>query len=231
MDAAAARRHSPSLFPVAVVVALAAAGTGSAADDRRAVAPAFDDGRLDRPVADRRMYATGMVGSTVGQSAAGATGPLVAGQGACGVSVPRAIGDMRLELEARRRQPLAGGGKPAGVTTGAAPSPALAEEWTTMANVWRDLPLTSHLGVYAGGGIGVGMRRSLPADAASRSGLGWQAGAGITYAATDRVTFDAGYRFSGLEAAGPRMTAPASELLFAVRIHEPFRGLRRDGGR
>jgi len=158
--------------------------------------------------------------------------PLVAGQGACGVAVPRTNGAVRLELEARRRQPLGGEQQASGAKAGTeAPSNSRAEEWTTMANVWRDLPLTQHLGAYAGGGIGVGVRRPTAADMAPRAGLGWQAGAGVTYAGTDRVTFDVGYRFSGLEGAGPRTTAGESELLFAIRIDEPFRGLWRDTGR
>lgn len=218
MDAAATRRNSPRLPLLAVVVALTVAHAGHAAEDRLAVAPTLDDGP-SRPV-ERRLYLTGMLGSSVGTSSGDPAVPLVAGQGACGVAVPRGSGDLRLEFEARRRQPLGG-------AAGGRAGPAGAGDWTTMANVWRDLPITGNLGAYAGGGVGVGLRG--PAEA-SRSGLGWQAGAGATYAATDRVTLDVGYRFSGIEAAGPR-ASPANELVFAVRIHEPFRGRRHDAGR
>lgn len=214
MDAAGSPRVL--LPPLAAAIALIVAAPANAAGLRNATV-AVDADRQDRPIAARRMYATAMIGSSVGESPARAGGPLVAGQGACGVSVPHSSGDVRLELEARRRQPL--GSEPR------------AEEWTTMANVWRDLPLTQHLGVYAGGGVGVGIRRPTDADMPPRAGLGWQTGAGVTYAGTERVTFDVGYRFSGLEGAGPRTPAGASELLFAIRIDEPFRGLWRDTGR
>lgn len=214
MDAAGSPRVL--LPPLAAAIALIVAAPANAAGLRDATV-AVDADREDRPISARRTYATAMIGSSVGESPARAGGPLVAGQGACGVSVPRSNGDVRLELEARRRQPL--GSEPR------------AEEWTTMANVWRDLPLTQHLGVYVGGGVGVGIRRPSGADMPPRAGLGWQTGAGVTYAGTERVTFDVGYRFSGLEGAGPRTTAGASELLFAIRIDEPFRGLWRDTGR
>ena len=214
MDAAGAQRVL--VRPLAAAIALVVASPANAAGVRDATV-AVDADREDRPIAARRTYATAMIGSSVGESPAGVSGPLVTGQGACGVTVPRSSGDVRLELEARRRQPL--GSEPR------------AEEWTTMANVWRDLPLTQHLGVYAGGDIGVGIRRPTDADMRPRTGLGWQTGAGVTYAGTDRVTFDVGYPFSGLEGAGPRPPAGDSELLFAIRIDEPFRGLRRDIGR
>lgn len=227
MDAAGSQRVL--LRPLAVAIALFAAAPANAAPGLRDATVAVDTDRQDRPVAARRMYATAMIGSSVGESPARVGRPLVAGQGACGVTVPRSIGDVRMELEARRRQPLGGA---SGTTAGTeAPPNPRAEEWTTMANVWRELPLTQHLGAYAGGGLGVGVRRPTAADMAPRAGFGWQAGAGVTYAGTDRVTFDVGYRFSGLEGSGPRTTAGESELLFAIRIDEPFRGLWRDTGR
>lgn len=226
-----ARRRLPAAVALLLFAWAIAAAPTDAGEGLREPATALDAGRLDRPVADRRMYATGMIGSSLGQSSAGVGSPLVAGQGACGVAVPRPVGDMRLELEARRRQPLSAGEPAGSPPPGAAPAAAaIAEEWTTMANVWRDLPLTSRLGVYAGGGLGVGTRRAAAAPA-SHAGLGWQAGAGATYAATERLSFDVGYRYSGLDSAGPRGAAGESELLFAIRIYEPFQGLRRDAGR
>lgn len=231
MDATSAPRRAPWPTPTAVALVLLASVPTGATDVPRDATAAVDAGRLARPVAERRIYATGMIGSSIGASASGATVPLVAGQGACGVAVPRPAGDVRVEFEARRRQPLGDAGRTADATGAAGPSPAFAEEWTTMTNVWRDLRLTNHLGVYAGAGIGLGMRRPPSSDAVSRSGLGWQAGIGATYAATDRVTFDVGYRLSGLEMSGHRTAAGEGELLFAIRLYEPFRGLRHDTGR
>ncbi|MFN9369480.1 MAG: outer membrane protein [Planctomycetia bacterium] len=235
MDAAASphrfRRLRAIRGAIAVLSVFAAAPT-DAEEGLREPTTAADPGRIDQPVAERRVYATGMIGSSLGQPATAVAGPLVAGQGACGVAVPRPIGDVRLEVEARRRQPLPGTPRPGATPAAAAvPVPAVAEEWKTMANVWHDLPLTGQLGVYAGGGIGVGMRGPNAIDPAMRAGLGWQAGAGVTYAATDRATFDVGYRYSGLGAAGPHLAAGESELLFAIRIYEPLRGLWQDAGR
>jgi hypothetical protein len=91
---------------------------------------------------------------------------------------------------------------------------------------------------YAGGGIGAGgfavAGETGPggqAAVAKASGVAWQAGAGLTYAFTDRVTVDVGYRLHGLDlttgrAAGTAGDMTASEVLLSVRIFEPFRGWR-----
>jgi opacity protein-like surface antigen len=104
-----------------------------------------------------------------------------------------------------------------------------------MANVWRDMDVAEHLSVYAGGGLGVGGYAhdadAAGPDAASRvTAFGWQAGGGVAYAVTDRLTLDVGGRFYGLEAGDGQPSAgpPAAEMLFAVRIADPLRGwLRR----
>lgn len=62
------------------------------------------------------------------------------------------------------------------------------------------------------------------------------AGDGVIYAVSDRVTLDLGYRYYGTsfgagcdcpEAAALQNQFIASEMLFAVRIYEPFRSLLR----
>ena len=76
----------------------------------------------------------------------------------------------------------------------------------------------------------------------SVSSFAWQAGGGLLFDLSERVTFDLGYRFfsigagstsvtvmqSGvpLETAGVSSAFSASELLLTVRIYEPFRGWR-----
>ncbi|MCE9629854.1 MAG: porin family protein [Planctomycetia bacterium] len=81
---------------------------------------------------------------------------------------------------------------------------------------------------------------------ASVATFAWQAGTGVIYRLSDRVEFDVSYRFYATEQAdtaisitpvsGPPpvpsgLTAQhgfsASEMLFALRVYEPFRGLRR----
>ena len=96
-----------------------------------------------------------------------------------------------------------------------------------MANVWRDVPITDHLGLYAGGGVGAGGGRSAAGE--SRSDFTWQAGGGATYALNNRLSLDVGYRaLPAAFNAGATPDAPAGELLFSVRLYEPFRGWLRD---
>jgi len=158
----------------------------------------------------RRPYVTGLVASSIAgpQDAAAIGAAPFGGDAAFGVAVPRAAGDVRLELEAR--PPRADGG------------------WATTANVWRDVEIGDRLGVYAGGGLGMGAGPAQPA-ASGGTALAWQAGAGATYALTPRVTLDVGYRVHGLEAARSpfRSQDVAGEVVMAVRIFEPLRGWLR----
>lgn len=197
----------------------------------------------DEPTDDRTLYLTGMVGSSFATEAGTGSlgGRLFTGEAAIGVSIPRPTGSLRFEFEGRQRAARSGERSAAG-PDGQLVTTSIDGEWTTLANAWRDLALTEHLGLYAGGGIGIGGERrdvtgptvadAEPRPAAPPGGPGrvtdfaWQAGGGATYAVTDRVTFDAGYRFYGV-GTGPA-GRPAGELLFAVRISDPFRGwLRR----
>ncbi|MFM8414784.1 MAG: outer membrane protein [Planctomycetota bacterium] len=156
------------------------------------------------------------------------------GEGAIGVSVPRPLGAVRLEVEGRQRAALSGT-QPRPVAAGARGAVAIAGEWTTMANVWRDVEVADHLSLYAGGGLGVGgyahdADATGPEKARRVTAFGWQAGGGAAYAVTDRLTLDVGARLYGLGTGGNASTAvpPAAEMLFAVRIADPFRGwLRR----
>lgn len=191
---------------------------------------AATDAAADRPqplpeVSDRQLYVTGIVGSSLGGEGepknhgwiGDLASPTVGGDAAVGVSVPRPRGAVRLELEGRTR--------PRAPETTAAASTAPSTDWSTMANLWRDVPITDHLGAYAGGGIGVGS--FLDAEANRTNGFTWQLGAGVTYAVNDRVTFDVGYR--GLPAAfGDTASGPATgELLLSVRLYDPLRGWLR----
>jgi len=70
----------------------------------------------------------------------------------------------------------------------------------------------------------------------------WQAGGGMIWNLSDRVAFDVGYRFFSIDQATTKLNAAindfpigsillpqqftASELLFGLRIYEPFRGWR-----
>jgi opacity protein-like surface antigen len=191
---------------------------------------AGDLAAADRPeplpeVPDRQLYVSGIVGSSLGVGGepknhgwiGDLASPTVGGDAALGVSVPRPKGAVRIELEGRTR--------PRAPETATGDEAASSTDWSTMANLWRDVPITDHLGAYAGGGIGVGGHRDAEANRAT--GFTWQVGGGVTYAVNDRVTFDVGYR--GLPAAfGDAASGPATgELLLSVRLYDPLRGWLR----
>lgn len=183
---------------------------------------------------DRVPYVAGIVGSSfaMGDGETGAA-RLLAGDAAIGVSIPRPLGAVRLELEGRQRTALSGT-RPMAHGEGGPSAVNIDGEWTTLANAWRDVAVGEHAAVYAGAGAGVGGYRETTAsggaEASSRvTDLAWQVGGGATYAVTDRVTLDAGYRYYGIGPGGSdRARDPAGEVVFAVRIADPFRGwLRR----
>jgi opacity protein-like surface antigen len=178
---------------------------------------------------ERTAYVAGIVGSSFDASTSIGNGSLPMGDAAIGVSIPRPAGAVRLELEGRQRNSLSGQQAIRMTDPDATPT-TIDGEWTTMANVWRDVSVGEHAAVYAGAGAGVGGYRETPfADAAEPSGrvtdVAWQVGGGATYAVTDRVTLDAGYRYYGV--GTDRQVEPAGEVVFAVRIMDPFRGWSR----
>lgn len=183
-----------------------------------------------QPVTDRRLYVTGMVGSSLeavnerpdAGGPAGSLAPVAApvfnGEGAIGVAIPRPLGGARFEVEGRAFDDTL--------------TAALAQEWSTMANLWRDLSVTEYFGAYAGGGIGVGgFSYDIGPGSGAAAGVAWQVGGGLTYALTERLTLDVGYRLHGLEPTIGRGAVGgglmASEVLLSVRVFEPLRGWLR----
>lgn len=196
-------------------------------------------------------------GDFIGSSGA-CSDSLLTGGGALGLALHRSSGQLRLEIEGRARGVLTGETAldvSLGPTT-VIPQPATAtatDAWSVMSNLWRDWTVTKSVGVYGGGGIGFGGYRyaaSTDSNAffpANTSGnvntFAWQVGTGVTWAASDRISLDLGYRFFSygngqtplVETTSPPATFygnatsafTASELLFTVRIYEPFRGLVR----
>lgn len=194
---------------------------------------------------------------------------LFTGGGAIGLAIPRPSGALRVEFEGRGRD-LQDGVESVRVTPAFGAPFSLpnqvraADGWSTLANVWRDIQLTDSAGVYLGGGIGGGGYRL--STLAAFDGVGasvhtcgcesvatfaWQAGTGIFWNVSDRISLDLGYRFLGISPKnsalfydGPyptdagivnvtdqpygtlRTAFSASELLLSVRIYEPFRRWR-----
>jgi opacity protein-like surface antigen len=226
---------------------------------------------LESPAASRRFYITGIVGTSFATLTSGGTpqatfpnqdaanfgsinNTVFSSGGAAGIAFDRPSGLLRVEFEGRERDLLSGQtflrtNEP---TLGDVPyAVRAANGWSAMANAWRDFSIGERLGVYAGGGIGAGgysLSASLDTrfgetqtGASSVSSFAWQAGGGVTYRFTDRLTLDLGYRFFSIgtgntplthefvstQAFGPYTSAfTASELLLSVRFYEPFRSWR-----
>ena len=118
----------------------------------------------------------------------------------------------------------------------------ITDNWSVMANLWRDFMFTTNFGCYGGGGIGgggltlvgqetsIGNRPSPPITA-----FAWQAGGGLIYQLNDQVTFDVGYRFYQLNDSfisegyyqGETAGYSASQVMFSLRMFEPLRSLLR----
>lgn len=199
-----------------------------------------------------RLYMAGILGASFGTLTAeappSATDALFTSGGGLGIEF---ASPWRLEVEGRARDPIGAVQEASGSTT----TFAATGGWSAMVNLWRDIELTDRLTLYAGAGIGGGGYRFTlsgeipPPDDITLAGanivnsFAWQAGGGLAYALTNRITLDLGYRFFALTGGDvdvlqsisgvPYETFPvstgfsASELFFAVRIYEPFRMFRR----
>ena len=180
-------------------------------------------------------------------------GTSLSGGGAVGLAIARPRGGLRLELEGRSRGSLRDSASlddPSGLEGQLQWSAG--NGWSTMANVWRDLMINDRVGVYLGGGIGAGgytysasgsLSDGFLTDTFSGSSqvssFAWQVGGGGVWAITDRITFDVGYRFYSLQPSDTTILVSdgfvreplgssqhgfsASELMFSLRIYDPFR--------
>lgn len=156
-----------------------------------------------------------------------------------GVSFERQRGRLRVEAEWLQRDFWA---DPYIAGFGQDRRDTITDNWSVMANLWRDFMFTTNFGCYGGGGIGgggltlvgqqpsIGNRPSPPITA-----FAWQAGGGLIYQLNDQVTFDVGYRFYQLndsfisEGYYQNTTAgySASQVMFSLRMFEPLRSLLR----
>jgi len=222
------------------------------------------DGAMDLPIENvgldsgtngRRFYLTGIVGASFAtgfrtiESAGDPTDTVLLSDtlftagGALGVAIDRPSGLLRAEVEGRYRSPIQNSYVDNGVPTTVRGT----DLWSTLANLWRDVYLTERLGVYAGGGLGLGGARSNVTTTTAGGGtetfsqplttLAWQAGGGVTWLLSERVTLDLGYRFFALADVKDTFVVDdttyystsafsASELLLSIRIYEPFRNWR-----
>jgi len=202
-----------------------------------------------------RFYVAGILGSSFATVTSpgipSATEPVFTSGGAAGVAFAALDRAWRVEAEGRARDPVA---HTATLDEfGSTSALSASGGWSAMVNLWRDYDLTDRLTCYLGGGIGgggyrCGVNQQYPVLDSTVTGVGtvggfaWQAGCGLGYALTDRITLDLGYRFFTVD--GGNVTAEvaqtqvpidttsfdsnfsANELFFAIRIYEPFRRWR-----
>ena len=191
--------------------------------------------------APSRFYLSGMIGPSFANvtnphdSTFASSDTLFNAGGAVGVAFEREHGRLRLEVEGMGRStydaPFTSPLRPFANTV-------LTNNWSVMQNFWRDLMITDRFGVYGGGGIGaggyvLGETFAGTTDYASpAANFAWQAGGGLLWQLSDRLTFDVGYRYFHINTIQqadyvvPNQFA-ASELMFSLRLYEPFRNWRR----
>ena len=200
---------------------------------------------------DRRFYLTSILGADFGTLSVGdgpnATDSLFTTGAAAGMAFERPQGWVRTEFEARYRDPVATTASDPAL--GGSATVTGRDGWSTMINGWRDLEVTDRVALYLGGGIGgggytVAFDGGFPALGVALSGttavtgFAWQAGGGASWLVTERIALDLGYRWYAVD-GGPAtidVTTPtfsfsdsigthfgASELLFSLRVYEPFR--------
>lgn len=191
--------------------------------------------------APSRFYLSGMIGpsfanvTSPGDATFLSSDTLFNAGGALGVAFERERGRLRLEVEGMGRStydaPFESPTRPFATTV-------LVSNWSVMQNVWRDLMFTERFGVYGGGGIGAGgymLGESLGGTTDFTSpdaNFAWQFGGGLLWQLSDRLTFDVGYRYFHIDTIQqaadvvPNQFA-ASELMFSLRLYEPFRRWRQ----
>ena len=194
----------------------------------------------------RRFYITGLWGTSaatvdrVGPFAFNTSANIFTAGIAGGISLERERGRLRLEAEWLQRDFFRGD---VSSFPGSPPDASVVavENWSVLANVWRDFMVTEKFGCYGGGGIGGGgitsfgeIARVPATDSFTSSAFAWQAGGGLLYELTDQVTFDISYRWYQVnKLSGPSFgTNPdfrygASQVMFSLRMFEPLRSLLR----
>ena len=197
----------------------------------RQVAQQFGD-------APKRLYASAMLGPSFAnewspeKANLASADTLLAAGGALGMAFERASGRLRLEVEGMGRSSYDGE-----FFAYPGDSTMITRNWSVMGNLWRDFMITERFGIYAGAGIGGGGYVLSERDDTdvynygSGSAFAWQGGGGLLWEITERLTFDVGYRYFRIGATD-RISADfasefgASELMFTLRLYEPFSGWR-----
>lgn len=201
----------------------------------------LDDVARRLGTAPRRFYFSGMIGP----SFAAVTSPsdatidtddtLFAAGGALGIAFERPRGQLRLEVEGMGRDTYKSA---IDVTEVTDDFTLTTNNWSVMQNLWRDLMITERFGIYGGGGIGAGgyiLGEEFEGQtqyAAPAANFAWQVGGGLLWEISDRLVFDVGYRYFQINTieqdafVRPNQFS-ASELMFTLRLYDPFRSWQR----
>lgn len=191
--------------------------------------------------ASPRFYVSGMIGpsfatvTSPSDPSLASAGTVFSAGGALGIAFDRARGQLRFEVEGMGRDtydnPFTAPPRPDSATI-------LTNNWSVLTNLWRDFMFTDQFGLYGGGGIGAGgyilgeRLGGVTEYVDPASNFAWQAGGGLLWEVTDRLTFDVGYRYFQINTINQAaFVSPnlfqASELMFALRFYEPFRNWTR----
>jgi opacity protein-like surface antigen len=214
----------------------------TALDSIPMMSPVQIDGATVHPIAyhhtsPRRFYITGLWGPSFANlnwpadSAENTSATIFTAGIAGGVSFERQHGRLRLETEWLSRDFYGA------YNASKQDRTLLANNWSVTANLWRDFMFTQRIGCYGGGGIGAGGYKPGGENASgiaydeAQSAFAWQAGGGLIYEVSDQVTLDVSYRYYQLDDIlyfQRNVTQySASQVMFAMRIFEPFRTLWR----
>jgi hypothetical protein len=169
-------------------------------------------------------------------------GPLFTAAIAGGVRVPRSTGALRLEFEGALRDNFS---QTVTTTGGSQISIRANDNWSALANAWRDFSISNRLNVYVGGGVGSG---GYWLDASSPDGsfasnqtpvFVWQAGGGAAWRYNDWIDLAMSYRFLDFDPINASLVQPgvgsigtisskmtAGELFFMLRVYDPFQWRR-----
>jgi opacity protein-like surface antigen len=191
--------------------------------------------------APRRFYGSLMIGPSFANFGSPTVSGLDSSQtifnagGALGVAFERTRGQLRWEVEGMGR-----GTYDTPFDSDPTANTVLTNNWSVMTNLWRDVMLTKSFGVYGGGGIGAGGYILGDRDNSGGStdyivpgsNFAWQAGGGVLWNISERLTFDVGYRYyqiNTIQQTGSIIPnqLQSNELMFTLRLFEPFRGLIR----
>ena len=196
-----------------------------------------------------KFYVAPIIGPSFGtftnESLPSSTESLFTAGGAVGIDLHPQHSGWRFDFEARYRDPIGNMTTVSGV-----PVSVRAEQlWSTLVNVYRDVALTNSMDLYFSGGIGAGGYQThytgsntiTNTDVVGGRDVGsfaWQLGTGVAWEISRRMTFDVGYRFFEIGGDTTQLTTlqsgviqstnniasafSASEVLFSLRVYEPF---------